>query len=136
VGEYPNYVIDCDSFTFVKLETGRGFNKNQDWAIEGWDSEPFAGTQAIIPDKTALLSAYPNPFNSKTNIKFELPNSGEVSLVVYDIEGKEVCRLIDGWKNAGVYEVEFKGEGLSSGVYLIALDTGILKETKKVALVK
>jgi hypothetical protein len=89
----------------------------------------------LIPAECGLF-CYPNPFNSKTNIKFELPNSGEVSLVVYDIEGKEVCRLIDGWKNAGVYEVEFKGEGLSSGVYLIALDTGILKETKKVALVK
>jgi hypothetical protein len=55
---------------------------------------------------------------------------------VYDIEGKEVCRLIDGWKNAGVYEVEFNGEGFSSGIYLVRLNSGGVKETKKVILVK
>jgi hypothetical protein len=84
----------------------------------------------------SLFSAYPNPFNNKTSIKFELTEACKTSLIVYDIKGHEVRRLVDDWRGAGIYEVEFDGEGLSSGVYLIALDAGKMRETRKIVLIK
>jgi hypothetical protein len=135
VGEYPDFVVDCDSFTFEKSSTARGFNQYPDWTLEGWD-DAEKSSSFLSPLAFNLVSASPNPFNAETRIKFQIPVTGNVSLIVYDIEGKEVCRLVDGWKNAGLCEVEFNGEGLSSGVYLVRLNTGRLSNTEKVVLIK
>ena len=89
-----------------------------------------------IPLDYSLLQNHPNPFNPTTKIKFELPASDDVKLKIYDNLGNEVTTLIDSKLNAGYYEIEFKGENLSSGVYFYKLIAGNYIVTRKMVLIK
>ena len=92
--------------------------------------------------KFALLQNYPNPFNPKTTIRYEIPRSGSVSLIVYDVLGKEIATLINSEAmEIGEHEVQFDANNLSSGVYFYRLDVaqnGISRytQTKKLLLMK
>jgi len=79
---------------------------------------------------------YPNPFNPSTHISFGIKETEYVTLIVYDVLGKEVARLIDGIKAAGSYQVEFDARQLPSGIYFYELQSGTFKETKKMILNK
>ena len=83
-----------------------------------------------------LYQNYPNPFNPTTNIKFSIVNSGDVKLVVYDIQGREVRTLVNESLKPGTYEAAFDGSALNSGVYFYKLVTGNFTETKKMLLIK
>ena len=83
-----------------------------------------------------LSNNYPNPFNPTTQIKFQLPVSGFVTLKVYDVLGTEVATLLNEEKPAGEYEIEFDGTGLASGMYIYILTTSGYSETKKMILLK
>lgn len=83
-----------------------------------------------------LYPPYPNPFNPSTTISFDLPEAGNVSLKVYDIAGREVAKLMNGYQNAGNHEVIFDAEGLTSGVYFVRLEAGGFRQTKKILLIK
>jgi photosystem II stability/assembly factor-like uncharacterized protein len=89
-----------------------------------------------IPSKYTLEQNYPNPFNPTTVIKYDLPESGFVSLKVYDILGREVQTLVNGNKIKGTYEVSFNGSNLASGVYLYKLKAGNYISIKKMMLIK
>jgi len=82
------------------------------------------------------LTAYPNPFNSSTTISFSLPKSGNVELKVYDIQGRVVNTLMNGWQNVGEQRVRFDGKALQSGVYVYRLIDGNQKSVGKMMLVK
>jgi hypothetical protein len=90
----------------------------------------------IIPDKFKLNQNYPNPFNPATNIKFSIPKSGIVKLVVYDLLGKQVAELVNGQYSAGTYKVDFDAAGLSSGAYFYKIETDGFTDIKKMILVK
>jgi hypothetical protein len=90
------------------------------------------------------MQNYPNPFNPSTTIKFALPADGFVTLVVYDITGREVARLLNNkYYNAGLFTV-FMDAGLyelASGVYFYRLDVingdkNIYSQIKKMVLIK
>ncbi|MBI5402654.1 MAG: T9SS type A sorting domain-containing protein [Ignavibacteriae bacterium] len=86
-----------------------------------------------------LTQNYPNPFNPSTSINFSLPKSAEVNLVVYDIMGREVARLINNTKlTPGTYKYDFNSGdfNLSSGVYFYKLVTSDFSITKKMILTK
>jgi hypothetical protein len=83
-----------------------------------------------------LEQNYPNPFNPTTNIKFSLPNTGLVKLIVFDILGREVATLVNEIKSAGNYSINFDASGLSSGVYFYQLTTDNYTTTKKFTLMK
>jgi subtilisin-like proprotein convertase family protein len=89
-----------------------------------------------VPKQYSLGQNYPNPFNPTTNIKFSIPKSGNVTLKVYDILGKQVAELVNEYKTAGSYIADFNAAHLSSGVYFYRLETEGLIETKKMLLVK
>lgn len=89
-----------------------------------------------IPNKYFLEQNYPNPFNPATNIKFGLPYSENVKLVVLDILGKEVAVLADGNFNAGEYSANFNASSLASGIYFYKLTSGNFSQTKKMLLIK
>ena len=83
-----------------------------------------------------LTQNYPNPFNPTTMINFSIPKAGNVTLKVYDIQGKEVATLVSGYKTAQSYQVEFDGSNLASGVYFYTLHTDNFNQTKKMVLMK
>ncbi len=89
-----------------------------------------------VPSKFNLTQNYPNPFNPSTKIKFSVPNSGLVSLKVYDVSGREVVNLINENLAVGTYEFAFNASKLNSGVYFYKLSSGSFSETKKMMLVK
>ena len=83
-----------------------------------------------------ILNNFPNPFNSSTNIRYTIPQSGRVRLKVYDLMGKEVAILLDRIQNAGSYDVIFQADGLASGIYFYTLTSGNFTATKKLILLK
>jgi len=82
------------------------------------------------------LSVYPNPFNSTARIFFSLPRREMVKAVAYDIRGWLVSILTEGIMEAGKYEVNFRGNALTSGLYFVRVDAGGRSRVRKVMLVK
>lgn len=89
-----------------------------------------------MPIELALSQNYPNPFNPTTRINYTVPTGTKVKLAVYDLLGKEVAVLVDSYKDAGSYTVEFNGFNLPSGVYFYNLQTDKHSSTKKLMLMK
>lgn len=90
----------------------------------------------VIPEKFSLSPNYPNPFNPKTIINYDLPVASFVSLKVFNILGKEVSSLVNEMQNAGSYSVEFNGDGLAGGVYFYRMEAGEFIGTKRMVLLK
>ncbi len=93
-------------------------------------------SSSIQPDDFALWQNYPNPFNPTTKISWQSPVSSWQTLKVYDVLGNEVATLVDEYRPAGRYEVEFNARKLSSGVYFYRLQAGSFVETKKMVLLR
>ncbi len=92
--------------------------------------------QTTAPDGFALSQNFPNPFNPSTRIEFSIPQSGFVTLNVYDAIGREVATVVREQMNAGSYSAGFNGAGLSSGVYFYQLKAGTYTAMKKMLLIK
>jgi len=89
-----------------------------------------------LPKEFFLEQNYPNPFNPATKIKYQIPQSRFISLIVYDVIGNEIAILVEEFKLAGNYEVEFNALSLSSGIYFYRLNAGDLSETRKMILMR
>ena len=137
IGDYPWIIEDVDYFTFTKSGTDGGgyLGTAEDWLCTG---EPFDGeiTAAALPERYALYPAFPNPFNPMATIRFELPDACEVSLIVHDIQGREVQALVTGHLLPGYHQAVFDGGGLASGVYFARLQAGNFLQTNKLLLLK
>lgn len=88
------------------------------------------------PTKFELSQNYPNPFNPTTTIRFSLPQSGNVKLTIYNILGEQVAELINGFKEAGNYTINFNAENLNSGMYLYRIEAIGFVQSKKMTLIK
>ena len=75
-----------------------------------------------IPDDFELGDAYPNPFNPTTTVSFALPVDGDMILSVYDLQGRLVKELANGFKSAGYHEVVWNASHHSSGLYFIRMN--------------
>jgi Secretion system C-terminal sorting domain len=89
-----------------------------------------------IPNSYILYQNYPNPFNPATKIKFDLPKSNHVKLIIYDVLGREITVLVNQKQKAGSYEVDWDATNYPSGVYFYKLVTESYSETKKMVLLK
>jgi len=89
-----------------------------------------------IPSEFTLSQNYPNPFNPTTQIKYSVPQTGQVSLKVYNTLGQEVATLYNGVQSAGNYRATFDGKGLASGLYLYRLKADKVSITKKFILMR
>jgi len=89
-----------------------------------------------VPSKYELSQNYPNPFNPSTIINFSIPQSGIVTLRVYNVLGQEVAELVNDVKSAGTYEVSFDASNLTTGMYVYTIQAGNYSATKKMLLVK
>jgi len=89
-----------------------------------------------IPNNFELYQNYPNPFNPATIIKYQIPVSGNVTLKVFDVLGREVATLVNEFQAAGSYISKLIATSLSSGVYFYRLQSGNYSATKKLILMK
>jgi len=88
------------------------------------------------PQYYELFQNFPNPFNPATRIRFQIPQSGFTQLSVYSLLGTEVRNLISQELDAGMYEIDFLSDNLSSGVYFCVLKSGDFTESKRMILIK
>ena len=89
-----------------------------------------------VPRSVQLNQNFPNPFNPATTITFELPQSSDVRLSVFDLLGREMSVLVNGRLEAGRHEVRFDGTDVSTGAYFYRLQTGNLTRTRKLLIAK
>lgn len=94
------------------------------------------GDENSLPDRFMLYQNYPNPFNPSTKIRWQSPVGCHQTLKIYDTLGNEVATLVDEYKPAGSYEVEFDASGLTSGVYFFSINAENFNQVNKMTLIK
>ncbi|MBN1292435.1 MAG: T9SS type A sorting domain-containing protein, partial [Candidatus Latescibacteria bacterium] len=98
--------------------------------------EPTAVDEGMKPDRFALLQNQPNPFNPSTTLSFTLPDAGDTRLIVYNVSGQEVARLVDGPMPAGTHQVVFDALQMASGVYFYRIVCNGFTATKRMMFVR
>jgi uncharacterized delta-60 repeat protein len=120
---YGHFEADClYDFITIKYEQEVGIGE--------------AEFDQLIPNHCILNPPFPNPFNPTTAINYTLPEACKIKLAVYDVSGRQVATLVDGWRNAGIHDVVFDASHLASGIYLARLETGGTIATQKLILLK
>lgn len=146
----PTVIADCltrPSSMVLDKKTGRLYITEVGGKVVSFDissSLPKSGSSeftGVTPDEFCLEQNYPNPFNPSTKIKWQSPISSHQTLKVYDILGNETATLVDEFREAGSYEVNFDAFGLSTGVYFYILEVDSpgerrIKQTGKMILLK
>ena len=102
---------------------------------------PATPMHLAVPARYSLEQNYPNPFNPTTTINYQLPHSGKTSLKIYDINGREVAKLVDSFQNTGFYSVRWDGCAsggvpVASGVFFYRLESGKFNKTCKMIFLK
>jgi hypothetical protein len=137
VGYWSNTIWDESGFPFEKEGTYDG--AFIPWVPDGVPN-PFdtidKGEAGLVVSEFTLMSNHPNPFNPSTSINFTLTDAGIVRLAVYDIAGREVVELVNGYRQAGNHEATFNASGLASGVYIYELTSGNQTAISKMILMK
>ncbi len=143
-GSWSQTIIDLSSY--FQTTPRFAFRYFMDCTSMGFavyiDQVQMLGTVGItqignnLPKKFALSQNFPNPFNPTTKIKFDVPRNGNVLLEVYNNLGQVVKTLHNGYTNAGYYETNFDGSGLTSGIYYYKMTSQDFVQTKKMILVK
>ena len=89
-----------------------------------------------VPSAFGLSQNYPNPFNPVTSIKYQISSPGYVTIILYNMLGGEVAKLVSGEHSAGFYEAKFDASHLASGIYLYKITAGEFTKTMKMSLIK
>ena len=125
------YVIPGGQSIYVAIARATGTTKN---SLESGGTAVRDENNA--PVSFGLSQNYPNPFNPSTSIQYRIGTSGNVTLNVYDLLGKQVASVVDEHQEAGEYTVQFNAGDLSSGMYFYTLRSGNAVEYKKMMLLK
>ncbi|MBN1781402.1 T9SS type A sorting domain-containing protein, partial [bacterium] len=100
-------------------------------------SDQATGVEDLgIPTEFALHNNYPNPFNPVTNIHYDLPKAQNVKITVFDVRGRLVTVLVNEFKQAGRYQVQFDGGYYASGVYFTRIQTEEFSRVNRMMLLK
>jgi len=135
----PSVILGSDQI-YRMWYTGYG-GSPQRWRIGFAATDPSVfptsvELESFYADAFSLEQNYPNPFNPSTTISWQSPLSSHHTLKVYDLLGREIATLVDEYKPAGSYEVEFDASQISSGIYFYTLQAGEFTSTKKLILMK
>ncbi|MBT3233467.1 MAG: T9SS type A sorting domain-containing protein [Calditrichaeota bacterium] len=115
----------------VKADTIRWTIDVQEWSFTAGDAD-----LADLPTTPVLYPASPNPFNSSVKLSMYLPKDGHVSLSIFNINGREVSRFIDGNVGVGNQTFSWNAVNFPAGLYVVRMDTGDVSEMQKVVLVR
>ena len=131
----PNTVAMHLDFHYATQKIRIGTHGRGIWELNG-TLTGIVNYNNTIPESYKLHQNYPNPFNPTTNIKFQILETENVKLSVYNSLGQEIKILVDERLNPGTYNVSFDGTNLSSGFYLYRLQTSRFSDTKKMVLIR
>jgi hypothetical protein len=97
--------------------------------------------ETVFPDQVTLYSAYPNPFNPVTTLRYDLPETGLVTITIYDMLGRQVKTLFNQTQSAGIHSIQWNatndyGKPVGAGIYLYQIQAGEYISTKKMVLLK
>jgi hypothetical protein len=97
--------------------------------------------EALLPKEFALHQNYPNPFNPRTRVRYDLPDNENVTIIIYDLLGRQVKQLVDSYQEAGFKSIIWDatndfGKPAAAGVYLFKIQAGDFIQTKKMVLLK
>jgi hypothetical protein len=132
------YIVDKGSNALNAITVTRNHATN----VQNYFEQNFTNALVNVDDDTYTLNDYklnqnyPNPFNPTTKISWQSPDAGYQTLKIYDVLGNEVATLVNEFRNAGSYEIDFDASKLSSGVYFYQLKAGEFIQTKKMILMK
>ena len=90
----------------------------------------------MVADRFNLISAYPNPFNPSTKLAFSIDTPSEIRLEIYDVSGKLVDNVTNGFYQSGLHVIEWNASEHSSGMYFVHLVKGSKRLTQKILLLK
>jgi hypothetical protein len=103
--------------------------------IEQVGSDVKTGSQSI-PERFSLSQNYPNPFNSATIIKYAVPKPCKIQIILYNLLGQQIKRLVDEPKATGIHSVQVQSGDLTSGIYFYQLLAGEFHLTKKLVVIR
>jgi len=127
IGEYGVLIFDAP----IGSEEGR----NIELVYYGPNLQPV-GVREPLPSSPVASYCYPNPFNSRTTIEFDIENPAEVTLDIFDITGRKIATILDDTFQPGNHSVMWDAGNLSSGVYFYRLQAGDFRQTHKMVLLK
>jgi hypothetical protein len=121
--------------TNVSFAEPNSGNVNADYQVLFSENFVSVASEKIIPLEFRLNQNYPNPFNPSTKISWQVPEAGLVTLKVYDVLGREIETIVEGYYDAGNHSTLYiVNSTLPSGVYFYQLKAGDLIQTKKMIL--
>ncbi|RJP64833.1 MAG: T9SS C-terminal target domain-containing protein [Ignavibacteriales bacterium] len=121
-----------DGVRTIVLDKLEGVDKFDTDIIVSVDDRELGSSQINY----VLKQNFPNPFNPSTKIQYSIKEDGNVSLKIYNILGQEVFSLLNEYKKAGFYEINFNASKLVSGVYIYQIQSGSFISAKKMILIK
>ena len=138
-GEYLVTASVTDTTLLVRSNIQDQLATEIEWIVTV--EENVTGSETPGPQTAILKQNYPNPFNPVTTIRYVLPAGGEVLLQVFDVQGREIKRLVDGYIEAGEWSVVWdgmneRGDAVASGVYFLRLRTGVESAVRKTILLQ
>jgi hypothetical protein len=123
--------------TLLYVDTLFAFNNPPMLILRGRGVPPSASDSAFIIHRSSfIVSAFPNPFNARTEIHFTLPQAGRVSLDLFDITGRKAMTVLNGNWTAGEHALPLDGSDLASGVYFARILTSHGQTSLKIALIR
>jgi hypothetical protein len=132
--------IDATNPTYMLSEQFGSINPTfySAWDFTNRRPAPTTGvaTNNNQPTKFNLAQNYPNPFNPSTKIEYEIKETGNVNLKVFNVLGQVVAMLVAGKQEAGKHQVTFDAKNLSSGIYFYRLNAGEFTSIKKMIMLK
>ncbi len=132
-------VLDSDSFNFTKTSGPVPAGAIAAFSSEDWELNPAA--EETVPEEFVLQQNYPNPFNPSTAISYQLSRAEKVSIIIYDLAGRQVRQLVNEQKEAGSYTVQWDGrnqagQAVASGLYIYQIQAGEFAESRKMLFTK
>ncbi len=129
---YKISAVDDTELESVKSE--RGYISG--WTLDCIGPKGDNPTLSSLPEEYKIYQNYPNPFNPVTNIQYDIPKDGFVSIKVYDLTGKKIETLVKDFKKAGRYLITFNAKDLASGIYFYKIEADNFIQIKKMVIIK
>ncbi len=138
-GIFTNGSVDVDSFSFTKTPGPIPAGKRTLSNTEGWES--ILQAEELVPQEFVLGQNYPNPFKPSTTISYQLPTQENVSLVIYDLTGRQVRELVNERQETGSYTARWDGRNqtgqkVATGLYVYQIRAGQFNQTRKMLCMK